>query len=177
MAYEDLVVLDAETTITIGGKDKKTGKSNPTKAEGYYLGSRVVEGGKYGPSTLHFLQTAGGNVGVWGKTNLDKQLKLVKLGAMIEITYAGMVETKNNPMHTYKVRQDKSNTIEVSGSGDAGWEDSSFESQEAEDGFDNLQDEEESAPAPVRVSPTAALGSAAERKARLDAVLGKNKTK
>lgn len=114
MAFKTVLSLDAEVTFAIGGVDKKTKKKNPTQAEGYYLGKRVVEGGKYGPSTIFFLQTPKGNVGIWGKTNLNNQMAGVSPGCMIRITYAGQVPTPAGDMHKYKVEVDEDNTIDVS---------------------------------------------------------------
>jgi len=113
MGFKEIVSLDADTTVTIGGFNKKEKKDNPTSIEGYYLGSRVIPGSKYGDSTLHFLQTPKGNVGVWGKTDLDRKLRSATPGEMIRIVYNGMKESRNGEMHTYKVFNDPENTIEV----------------------------------------------------------------
>lgn len=115
MGFKQLAELDASVTTAIGGVDKETGKKNPTSVEGYYIGTRKVESrkAKSGWCSLHILQTANGNLGVWGKTNLDQKMPSVTPGQMIRITFLGMVETRNNPMYKYKVEVDADNTIEV----------------------------------------------------------------
>ncbi len=113
MAFKEVSSLDAENTIALGGKNKKTGKSNPTSAEGYYLGSRKVSN-KNGESSIHFLQTPKGNLGVWGKTDMDRKLSSVTPGDMIRISFTGMTPTPRGDMYKFKVEVDSDNTIEVS---------------------------------------------------------------
>ena len=176
MGFKEVNSLDASVTITIGGFDKKNKKDNPTSAEGYYLGSRVIPGGKYGDSTLHVLQTANGNLGIWGKTDLNKKVGLVKTGTMIRISYTGLKELKGgNDMHTYRVELDEDNTIDVSGisaaanvdSDDTG-DDDAYETEE-----DEVDDEPE-VEAPRVVVPKA---SASDVAARVAALTGRNKNK
>lgn len=114
MAFKEVLDLECEA-IQLGGIDKKTGKKNPTQLEGFYIGSRKVDSPKYktGFSNLHVFNTAKGNFGVWGKTDLDGKMKSVTLGAMTRVTYTGMQETKNNPMYKFKVEIDAENSIEV----------------------------------------------------------------
>jgi hypothetical protein len=112
MGFEKVQNLDADTTVTIGGYNKKLKKENPTSIEGYYLGSRVVQN-KLGPSTIWFLQTETGNVGVWGKTDMNRKLAAVTPGTMIRITHEGSRPTPKGDMLTYTVEVDKANTIEV----------------------------------------------------------------
>lgn len=178
MAFKELASLDAETVITIGGRDKKTGKANPTNAEGYYLGNRVVKGSKYGDSTLHFFQTAKGNLGVWGKTNLNNKLAAVNPGTMIRVTYAGLKSTKNGDMHSYKVEVDADNTIDVEsleadaleGNSDGyATEDRNYEEDES-------TGEDYATEAASKANPAAANVTAAN-KARVEALLRSNKAK
>lgn len=121
MGFQDIADLDCQVTTAIGGVDKKSGKKNPTTIEGYFIGTRNVpsQKSKTGFAALHVLQTPKGNVGVWGKTNLDQKMTAVKAGQMIRITFTGMVETKNNPMYKYRVQVDPTNSIEVN-TGDDG---------------------------------------------------------
>jgi len=112
MGFKEVTSLDADTIISIGKTDKKTGKKFPTSAEGYYVGSRPVES-KRGKSNLHFLQTSKGNLGVWGTTDLDRKLAQVTLGNMVRITSTGTRPTPNGDMYVYKVESDSSNSIEV----------------------------------------------------------------
>lgn len=120
MGYQEIADLDCDVTIQLGGINKKTGKKNPERIEGYFIGSKVVDNAKSktGNSKLHIFQTQKGNVGVWGKTNLDFKLGQAKPGLMTLVTFSGMKETKNNPMYTYKVQQDKTNFIEVAAPSD-----------------------------------------------------------
>lgn len=118
MAYKDVVGLEADVTITLGGFNKKEKKDNPDFLEGYFLGTKKVPStGKYGKpgkfDSIHYFQTKDGNIAVWGKTKLNEKLLLVPKGVMTEITYAGTVTTNNGDMHNYKLRQDPDNTIEV----------------------------------------------------------------
>lgn len=121
MGFKDIADLDCQVTTAIGGVDKKSGKKNPTSAEGFYIGTRKVPSpkSKTGFAALHVLQTKEGNLGVWGKTNLDQKMTAVKPGQLIRISFTGMVETKNNPMYKYRVQVDPSQTIEVA-TGDDG---------------------------------------------------------
>lgn len=114
MAFTEVQSLDAEITIALGGTNKKTGKKNPTTAEGYYLGSRKVEN-KTGESSIHFLQTSKGNLGIWGKTDLDRKLTAVVPGTMVRLNFTGMQATPRGDMYKFKVEVDADNTIDVSG--------------------------------------------------------------
>lgn len=118
MGFKEITSLDAENTISLGGYNKKLRKENPTEVEGYYLGSRKVTSTKnsQGFSSLHVFQTAEGNLGVWGKTDMDRKLGQVTVGTMTKVEFTGMKATKNNDMYTYKVQVDSDNTIEVKGS-------------------------------------------------------------
>lgn len=116
MGFKEVINLDAETTISLGGRDKKTGKANPATVEGYFLGTRQVPSKKSnsGFCSLHFLSTAKGNIGVWGKTDLDRKLGGVTPGVMIRVTFTGMQKTNFNDMYKFKVEVDADNTIDVS---------------------------------------------------------------
>lgn len=174
MGFKVVQSLDAEKAITIGGRDKKANKANPTKAEGYYLGSRVIPGSKYGESTLHFLQTNDGNLGVWGKTDLNKKLGGVTPGTMTRITYSGTKPTKNGDMHTYKVETDDENTIEVaeglSASDDSSYSEESGDGQESEQEEPQMEEEEQQE---EQAAPVAQVS--ADRKAKVQALLNKGK--
>lgn len=167
MAFKEVSSLDAEVTIAIGKKDKKTGKAYPKQAEGYYLGSRQVES-KRGNSFIHFLQTENGNLGVWGTTDLNRKLGAAPLGSMVRVTSTGTKPTPNGDMYTYKVEVDADNTIEVAnltaGSSTAGNE--AYDDQDSldEDGNEdnNVTEEDDTA---------AQLAAAAERKAKVQALL------
>ena len=117
MAYKEITALDADTTVALGGVNKKTGKKNPTRAEGYYLGKKEVASpkSKTGKANIYIFKTAAGNLGVWGKANLDNKMRSAAIGQMTLITQTGMQPTPNGDMYVYTVQQDATNTIEVSG--------------------------------------------------------------
>jgi hypothetical protein len=116
MAFKERQSLDSDMTIALGGINKKTNKPNPTKIEGYFLGTKVVESkmSRDGTAKLHILQTSTGNVGVWGKTDMDRRLAGLQPGAMIRISYTGKQKIPGkNDMYKYKVEVDDENTIQV----------------------------------------------------------------
>lgn len=115
MAFETLPDLDCETTTALGGVNKETGKANPKQAEGYFLGTKLNKStkSKDGLSRLHILQTPKGNLGVWGKTDLDRKMLAVTPGTMIRITQTHSIETKNGDMYKFQVEVDAENTITV----------------------------------------------------------------
>lgn len=168
MGFREVVSLDAEVTIGLGGVNKKTGKKNPTSIEGYYLGSRSVEG-KKGESKIHFFQTSKGNVGVWGKTDSNRKLGGVTPGTMTRISFDKMQDTPNGEMYKYKVEVDGENTIEVGGLSAAAL-DSDSTINDAGDGFssdEDTSDDSESLPY--------GAGQLNDRAARVQALLGKKK--
>lgn len=181
MAFKEVQSLDAEITIALGGVDKKTKKANPKQIEGYYLGFRQVDGGKYSKlANIYFFQTPKGNVGVWGKTDLNRKMTTATPGCMLRVTHAGMKATPNGDMHTYKVEIDEENTIDVSAlqnqtaseytqadDNSADVEDTVGET--AED--DEFTDEYEQPEIPV----TLPKGNSADRAAKVAALLGKGK--
>lgn len=191
MAFTEVVSLDCDTAIQLGGKDRKTGKANPTRIEGYYVGSKKIASpkSKTGFSSLHVFQTSKGAVGVWGKTDLDRKLASAQLGAMTRVTYTGMKETKNNPMYVYKVEVDSENTIDVSSAatGDSADEDSAenlFGNETSEATYEDAEEtdpgEEEALPdevPPARATAPRlpAQAPSAERQARVKALLGARK--
>lgn len=127
MAYKQVDALDADFTYSLGKLNKKTGKTDPKQAEGFYLGKREVEGGKFGKSTLHFLKTPKGNLGVWGGGDMNKKLAGVVPGTMVRITSAGKRPTPKGDMNVFTVEIDTDNTIEVVGAAP----------QEASGGYDD----------------------------------------
>jgi hypothetical protein len=173
--FKEVASLDAEVTVALGKTDKKTGKAYPKSAEGYYLGSRKVEN-KRGESVLHFLQTAKGNLGVWGTTDLNRKLGQVASGTMVRVTSTGTKATPNGEMYTYKVELDNDNTIDVSGLSenessyaDEQEESSSYSDQDDDNSGDNQEEDD-----------TYAIAAAqqAERAAKVQALLkGKNVSK
>ena len=144
MAFKSVTELSADETISLGGHNKKTGKANPTRVEGYYLGSKTVDDKKKksGVSHIYFFQTPKGNIGVWGKTDLDRKMAQVSPGMMTRATQSGMRPTPNGDMYLYQVEVDNENTIEVAAPQAA----SSVVSNKGEDSYDapmSYVDEEE----------------------------------
>lgn len=168
MAFKELASLDAEVTTALGGRNKKTGKNNPTEAEGYYLGSRKVET-KIGVANIHFLQTAKGNLGVWGKADLDRKILAVTPGTMVRITQSGMTPTPRGDMYKYKVEVDTDNTIEVSAAAEPTVTATAYDDGDDDSSYEASEDEEDTyeAPAPAAKPQMSAL----ERKAKVDALL------
>lgn len=116
MSFKEVQSLDAETAIALGGYNKKNKKDNQTTITGYFLGSKIVDSPKStsGKSKLHIFQTPNGNVGVWGKTDLDSKLNNAPIGAMVRASFVDVVELKGgNTMYKYKVEVDTSNSITV----------------------------------------------------------------
>lgn len=175
MAFKQITDLSADVTISLGGTNKKTGKKNPNQVEGYYLGKREVEDKKKksGKSYIYFLQTATGNVGVWGKTDMDRKLSAVTPGDMLRVSFDKMVPTPNGEMYKYKVEVDSDNTIEVSSQNkdvETDLDDENSFRPEPSYNEDDLTDDDGE-----EVQNAALL--AAERKAKVEALLrGKNKS-
>jgi hypothetical protein len=160
MAFKTISSVDAETTTALGGFNKKTKKDNPTQVEGYYLGNKKVDSpkAKSGFAYLHVFQTAKGNLGVWGKTDMDKKLLSIPTGTMTRVTFAGTKPTKSgNDMYVYTVEADDDNTIEVTGT----------DSTNTSADYDSATDEDDN-------TQQAAL-LAAERLAKVQELLAKGK--
>lgn len=181
MAFKKVLDLNADITVSLGGSNKKTGKKNPTEVEGFYLGSRKVDDKKKksGYSYIHTLQTDKGNLGVWGKTDLDRKLITVTPGTMVRITHTGMVPTPNGDMYKFSVEHDEDNIIDVGAlsvnnddgaftSGGADDEDEAYVASSLNDGSGDANDDAD-------YQQDAAL-HAAERKAKVEALLKKNKS-
>lgn len=114
--FEEVSSLDCEVAITLGGTDKKTGKANATELEGYYLGAKQVPSAyaKSGTSPLHIFLTPNGNVGVWGKSRLNKKLATVTPGQYAAVEFTGMKTLKGfPPLYDYKVGVRKGDVIDV----------------------------------------------------------------
>lgn len=178
MGFKERPSLDTDNTVTIGGVNEKTGKPNPKSIEGYFLGTKITGPNKYNRSKmnkLHVLQTEDGNVGVWGKTNMDQKLAGVTPGTMIRITFTGEKDVgKGNPMLCYKVEEDTENTIEV-GTLDSGLSSEEEETYEPEDETDPEDEEptvDEVPPARAQAPKKAAQTPSAERQAKVKSLLG-----
>lgn len=182
MAFREILDLDCDTTVALGGFNKKLRTENPTSIEGYFLGSKVVASpkSKDGKAKLHIFQTAEGNVGVWGKTDLDRKMTSVQLGAMTKASFSGMAPSKNGEMYKYKVAQDSENTIDVDTSPKNTpvlVEASASEEESYGDDEDSLDDEvAEEIPAPRPIAPKVpAKTPSSEQQAKIQALLSKNR--
>lgn len=169
MAFKEVASLDADVTIAIGKKNKETGKPYPKQAEGYYLGFRAVAN-KRGESTLHFLQTEAGNLGVWGTTDLDRKLKAVVPGTMVRVTSNGTKPTPNGDMYIYKVELDESNTIDVSQlvGASAPAYDTDGESDDREPTDDDNDSADDDGPSPAQLA-----ADKEEKKRKIEAILNR----
>lgn len=184
MAFTEISSLNCETTTALGGRNKE-GKPNPTQVEGYFIGSKDVESrkSKTGKAKLHILLTAKGNVGIWGKTDLDRKMLNVTPGVMVRITQNGKVPTPNGEMYKFKVEVDSENTTEVAvqTSGSSEEEDSGYSGNE---GFgesevfeDELAADEVQYVAPRAPAKGTATAPDAARQAKVRALLAsKNKS-
>lgn len=175
MAFKQVTDLSTDTMISLGGFNKKTGKNNPTSVEGYFLGSRKVASpkAKTGLAFIYAFQTSKGNIGVWGKTDLDRKMEGVLPGQMVRASFDKMVPTTNGEMYKFKVEVDAENTIEVSSAAptQASNDDNDgteFNASEELDAENDYEAEEAAA--------NAAL-AAAERKAKVDALLKRPATR
>lgn len=177
MAYE---ILDDVKSVTLGGVDKKTNKKNPTQVEGYYLRveSRPNRFNPDKPQNFYVFQTAEGQVGVYGKAGIDREMKKATLGVMTLIKDTGQVldTGKGNPMKVFQIAQDKANVLDadsLAASNVAPQSDEDYVSESEE------ADEEESieeAPPARPVAPKVPLKApSAERQAALQALLSKTR--
>lgn len=183
MGFKEVADLGCDTAYALGGTDKKTRKANPTKVEGYYIGSKQVASpkSKTGYAALHVFQTPKGNVGIWGKTDLDQKMKAVKPGLLTKVEFTGMQETKNNPMYKYRVQVDSEQSIDVAtadlaGEGD---DDTGIDGEDAaaqDEQFEESDLDAEEAPLdevpPTRAAPRQATAPTANAAARAQRLLG-----
>ena len=173
MAFKEVSDLSADTTIALGGFNKKAKKDNPTQVEGYYLGNRSIPDRKKknGMSYLHFFQTSSGNVGVWGKTDMDRKLLAVTPGTMTRVTFDRMVDTPNGEMYKYKVAVDSDNTIEVASTNLSTGSGANSGTTTGETWHDEGDEEEEEETRSTQDSASSA------REARVKELLNRGKTK
>lgn len=172
MAFKTVASLDTDVTTQLGGINKKSGKKNPITAEGFFLGSKKLDSkkSKSGYAYLHILQTPAGNLGVWGKTDMDRKLLTVTPGAMVRITFEKMVPTPNGDMYKFRVEQDADNVIDVSALSEEATEAST---DTTEDSTDSTEEESKDVP-----EDATALLAQQQRKSEVEALLkGKTKTK
>lgn len=187
MGYQKKSDLSTETTIQLGGVNKKTGKPNPSFVEGYYLGAKTTQS-DFGEGKLHVFQTASGNVGVWGKTNSNRLLSAEHVGQMVKLSFTGMGKAQKGRAapYNFELLFDADNTIAVSSEAAT-----TFGEQEAAESYEDAPDysaeeteidaEEEEAldvapPARPVMPKRAATPPSAESRAKVQALLnGRNK--
>lgn len=184
MAFTEVTDLGCDVTISLGGVNKKTNKANPTKLEGFYLGAKQIEDQKKksGKSFIYVFQTSNGNVGVWGKTDLDRKMSAVEPGTLARLSYTGMQKIPGkNDMYKYKVEVDQTQTIEVSAQQTPVSDDSANTGySEPEEAYEELNEEEEApadevAPARPVAPARAASAPSADQRAKVQALLNKGR--
>lgn len=187
MGFKEIADLDCEKAYQLGGTNKETGKPNPKSMEGYYIGAKDIASkfSKTGMAKLYILKTPKGNVGVYGKTDLDSKMVSVAPGTMIRITQTHSVPTaKGNDLIKFKVEVDSENTIEVNlpsvneDNSDSDYSavgnDQDYTSEAPVDEDDSSVDEA----APARATPPARAAtapSAAQQKKVQDDLLNRNR--
>lgn len=193
MSFKEVASLDASTTIALGGKNEKTSKANPTAVTGHYLGYRTVTT-EYGPAKLHVFSTDKGNVGVWGKTNMNTKLEGVEPGQLVRVSFTGMQKVPGRrDMYKYKVEVDTENTIDVGGLAAATEEETQDDGSEPNEEYTNedfdpnddsldesdVEDESEELDTPPPARATAPKKAApvptADRQAKVKALLNKGR--
>lgn len=168
MGFKEVNAVDSSVSISLGGINRTTGKPNPTQIEGYYLGVKAIPSlmAKSGSTNLYILQTPKGNVGVWGKTDLDRKMLGVdaEAGYMIRISYTGTKPIPGkNSMHTFKVEVDESNTLNAEEFNAATAADDSGFEDDVPTNFDEVEPE----------YPVAAQAAATTNPAKARALLSK----
>lgn len=173
MAFKKKPSLDVDNVFKLGGVDKK-GKACPKQIEGFYVGSRTVEGDQ-GTSTIHVFQTAKGKLGIWGSKTLNTTLSADDIGYMVRVTYLGKKKlTKGRTQHMYDIEIDEDQRSEEAASDES--EDEGLEaSDESEDSEDTEDEEEVESEEDEEPAPALAASSAAERKAKVQALVNKRK--
>ena len=175
MAFKKIQTLEAETTTALGGINSKTGKPNPTSIEGYLLGTKTITNADGQASKVHYFKTSKGNQAIWGKTNIDAQLAGVSLGTMTRVTFEGKVKVKKGFMYKFLVETDEENTIEVNTPKSATVQATSAYEEEEEDA-PSLDDEDSEIDSYESDESSQAIAlAAAEKKAKVAALLAKKK--
>lgn len=173
-------------TINFGDEEGALGKGEEFK--GYFKGVKVANT-KYGEKNVYTFETEAGTVQIWGSANLNQKMGQVKLGSLTFIEYQGLgkKEKGKNPAKLFLVEYDDEDTIDVDvpqvsftndDSGDEG------EEENQDEGGEEEQEEtpparqskpQASKPQASQASKPAASGNTSSAKAKLDAMLNKNK--
>lgn len=181
MAYKE--IGDVET-VTLGGSSKN-GVRNPTSLEGFFIRVEQREDTKFkkGLQPYYVFLTENGEKGVYGKTHLNNKMKSAVLGAktLVTATDEVMDTGKGNPMKLFKVKQDLTNTIDVSALSTSSNEvDTSSDSSDDTSLEEEVIDlEEEEAPPVQRAPLTRGTSSSipSDRIAKAQAMLAASKLK
>lgn len=75
----------------------KEGITNQVVAEGIYEGSKVVEGGQFGPKTEYKITLDGTTTIIGEAGNLKSQMSKVSTGSYVQITYIGKAPMQSGP--------------------------------------------------------------------------------
>lgn len=194
MGFTEVLSLDCDKAVGLGGRDKKTGKPNPKTATGHFVGSKDIASkfSKTGFAKLHILSTPEGTLGVYGKTDLDQKMAAVTPGALVRITQTHSVPTtKGNDLLKFKVEVDMDNMIDVgnfnqssaaaasdsSDDGDTGYEGGSGDDEYTEPEVDAEESQPDEVP-PVRATAhrQAATPPSAASQARVREMINKART-
>lgn len=160
MAYQQLTDLGTDQVFALG-----VGEGKLSTIEGYYLGARTVTTSN-GDSVIHVFQTPKGNQGVWGTKKLNDNLGGSNRGVMTKIDYKGKIKLQGGKtQHTYEFFVDLDNSIQVANL-PSGTNTANIELTDANvDGNGGVDEDFQQATALA----------AAERKAKVDAMLNRNK--
>ncbi len=178
MAYEKVTDLSTDTVVKLGGVNSKTGKPNPLTMEGYYLGNRSVKSDN-GTSVIHIFQTPKGNQGVWGTADINTKLGQIKPGTMVLVEYVEKRKlAAGKTKHVYSVSFDKDNTIEVASSATVSYDDGNDEGGSADtETTGDFAEEDQAQAEELAALEAAEAARQAASKARVQALLNKNKAK
>lgn len=150
--------------VVLGGLNKKTGKKNPTQLEGYFLRTETRADRKYGKGLqpYYIFLTKDGEVGVHGKTHLNRRMQRAIPGLMTLVTATDEVldTGKGNPMKLFKVAQDVENSIDLTAEQSTLSDPSNYE--EVEEESYGATEEDEPAPAPAARPQVAASSNKAK---------------
>lgn len=179
--------LKADFIVKLGRGTGEDGKPLVPSVEGYYLGKENRGPNKFNPKNtdyVYIFQTPKGNAGVYNTKGLDEWMVDAVKGAMIKVEYDKKVTTaKGFKKHTFFVYQDKNNKLDPNdiptdvqdnnsnSDSSSDVEDNSYSNETVEE-----EAEEEEQDPPPRVIPGMAA-STAERKAKVEALLNRNKNK
>lgn len=96
--------ISGEANPAWNGKDSNLQEGD--KVRGFYV-AKKVNVGKFNATIYTILQEDDKKVDVWGSTIIDAAFESIKMGAEVEIEYAGTKPSdKGNPIKLYEVSAD-----------------------------------------------------------------------